>query len=244
MFDRLRSQLRLRVRRLLEGRAATRNHCVLVGVRFVCWNQIPGDYLEFGCGTGRTFVESYRVFQKTRATVAEELSSEDRACHEISKPKFFAFDSFEGLPDASGIDKHPYSPRHWRKSKYAFSVDGFERTLSQHGVPVTDVRIISGWFSQTLTQATKTSRGLTQAAMVYIDCDYYKSTVPVLDFITDLVQDGTVIVFDDFNFFRGSPELGERRAFTEWLERNSHIQAIQLAQHDFSTIAFYLRVKC
>ncbi len=234
------NRLQGRLRRLLVGDPIVENNCLRVGVRFVCWNQIPGDYLEFGCGSGRTFVESYHHFRRTRASVAAELSASDRTTFELARPRFFAFDSFEGLPDVTGVDQHPYRPLHWKKAEYAFSVAEFKRTLQREDVAASDVRIVDGWFGRTLSGATKTTHQLSRAALVHVDCDYYESATLVLEFITDLVHDGTVIVFDDYNFFRGSPHLGERRAFKEWLERNTHLQAVELARHDFSSTAFYL----
>ena len=34
----------------------------------------------------------------------------------------------------------------------------------------------------------------------------------------DVLQDGTVILFDDFNCNRASPQMGERRAFADTFE--------------------------
>jgi O-methyltransferase len=232
--------LKNRLRGLRGDAPAPGNGCLRVGVRFVCWNQVPGDFLEFGCGSGRSFIESYDLFRSTRASVAAELNAADRATFERTKPRFFAFDSYQGLPDVTGVDQHPYRPLHWKKSEYAFSVESFKAALQRAGVVEADVRIVDGWFGDTLTGATRTRHELSRAALVHVDCDYYESAVLVLDFVTDLVQDGTVIVFDDYNFFRGSPRLGERRAFSEWLERNPQLQAIELARHDFSSTAFYL----
>jgi O-methyltransferase len=59
---------------------------------------------------------------------------------------------------------------------------------------------------------------LERAAIVWLDADLYSSTVPVLNFITPLVQDGTVLVFDDWFSFRGSPFKGVQKAFYEWVE--------------------------
>jgi hypothetical protein len=232
--------LKNRLHRLRVGDPARGNDCLRVGVRFVCWNQVPGDFLEFGCGSGRSFIEAYHLFRSTRASVAAELGTADRATFAETKPRFFAFDSYEGLPDVTGLDQHPYRPLHWKKSEYAFSVESFRGALQRAGVVEADVRIVDGWFGETLTRATRTRHDLSRAALVHVDCDYYESAVLVLDFVTDLVQDGTVIVFDDYNFFRGSPRLGERRAFSEWLSRNPQLEAIELARHDFSSTAFYL----
>lgn len=231
------------VRRLLTGNTHAGNHCLRMGARFASWNQIPGDYLEFGCGSGRSLIEAYHAFRDARARVAPELQPEDLARFEAAKPRFFAFDSYQGLPEPRGIDAHPYRPLHWKKARYAFTVDAVKRTMRKRGVDLSDVHMIDGWFGETLSEATRRSHAITLAAMVHVDCDYYESSVLALDFIAPLAQDGTVIVFDDYNFFRGSPRLGERRAFAEWLERNPRITAVELARHDFSSTAFYLTLQ-
>jgi len=219
------------------------NECIRIGVRFVCWNQIPGDYLEFGCYSGKTFSYAYKSFQLTRASVMRELTEEDKIVYEQAKPLFFAFDSFEGLPEAMKADDHPYLPKHWRKARFRTSIREYEQILAKEGINKEDVRIIKGWYSQTLTDNTKKAYNLKQACMVHIDCDYYESAIFVLDFITDLIDDGSVIIFDNYNFFRGCPQLGERRAFSEWLKRNPHITATKLAGHDFASVAFFLNIK-
>jgi O-methyltransferase len=48
--------------------------------------------------------------------------------------------------------------------------------------------------------------------VIWVDCDLYESTVPVLDFITEYIQDGTVIIFDDWYSFRADPDRGEQKA--------------------------------
>jgi hypothetical protein len=58
------------------------------------------------------------------------------------------------------------------------------------------------------------------AEVVVIDCDLYVSTVPVLRFIKDRLQPGTVVLFDDWNGWSFSDEMGERRAFHEFLAEN------------------------
>ena len=234
--------LRNRLSRLFGWQIAEANNCIRAGTRFVCWNHIPGDYLEFGCHSGRTFCNAYQTFHETRALVADSIEPEALEHHYREKPRFFAFDSFEGLPESQAMDDHAYRPAHWARSKYAFSVDDFKKVLAKERIDRSDVHIVAGWYDRTLTEETKRGHDLTHAAMVYVDCDYYESTVPVLNFVTDLVQDGTVIVFDDYNFYRGSPDLGQRRAFSEWLGRNLHIKAIELARHDFNVVGFYLVV--
>jgi hypothetical protein len=235
--------VRRKIRSAVTGNALPANESIRVGVRFVCWNQIPGDYLEFGSYSGTSFCYAYQTFQHTRKCVTAELGDEDKRAFENAKPRFFTFDSFEGLPEAAKVDAHPYMPKHWKNATFSMGVGDFERILAKHGVDNADVHIVKGWYRDTLTDETKARYRLQKAAMVHIDCDYYESALAVLDFITDLVEDGTVVVFDDYNCFRGSPDLGERRAFSEWLAKNPHITATELARHDFCSVAFYLNIK-
>jgi hypothetical protein len=225
------------------GRRPYENNCIRCGVRFVCWNYVPGDYLEFGCYSANSFAYAYEVFESTRSDVASQLIDADRAAFQAEKPRFFAFDSFEGLPPSEKTtDDHPYLPKHWKKIRYAMSQPDFEAALSARGVDSASVRIVKGWYEQTLTPETKDRHQLTRASVIHIDCDYYESAIRALDFATDLVQDGTVIVFDDYNYFRGHPMLGERRAFSEWLSRNPGITATELARREFESVAFFLTV--
>ncbi|WP_044252706.1 hypothetical protein [Isosphaera pallida] len=52
--------------------------------------------------------------------------------------------------------------------------------------------------------------------MIDVDCDLYSSAKVVLEFITPLMVDGTILIFDDWYCFRGHPQRGERAAFAEW----------------------------
>ena len=48
-----------------------------------------------------------------------------------------------------------------------------------------------------------------------------------MNFITDYIQEGTILIFDDWFSFRGNPNRGEQRAFREWLEKNPSFQAVE-----------------
>ena len=63
-----------------------------------------------------------------------------------------------------------------------------------------------------------------KAAVIYVDCDLYESTVPVLKFIKPFLQRGTIIVFDDWNCFHGDPDRGERRAFKEFMDKELRLK--------------------
>ena len=173
-------------------------------MNYVSACRIEGDYLEFGVYKGSTFIEAYKMAK------AKKLRS----------MKFFAFDSFEGLPEISKEENIPVSFEQFRKGQYSFSLENFRKNLERADVSMADVKIVPGWFDKVLNEDTKNKIGLGPIAVAWVDGDLYESAVSVLDFIRDHIVDGTILVFDNWFFFRGSPFRGEQLAFREWLRRN------------------------
>ena len=89
-----------------------------------------------------------------------------------------------------------------------------------------DIEIIEGFYKNSLTNELKSNLNLKKAAIVMIDCDFYNSAKLVLNFITDLINDGTILIFDDWYAYKGDPNKGEQKACSEWLEKNKNIKLI------------------
>lgn len=182
---------------------------------FIAVNKIEGDYLEFGVWKGSSFMQFYNFAKKHK---------------KLRKMRFYAFDSFEGLPESeeSDLKMGSMSIHNWHKGKYSSEgVKGFRRSVKKGGVDLKRVSCIPGWYSDTLNDETKKKLPIKKAAVIYIDCDLYESTVPVLNFITDYITEGTVILFDDWYNYKGNPEKGEQKAFYEWLKKNPSIKAVE-----------------
>ena len=145
--------------------------------------QIEGDYLEFGVEYGNTFIIAYHTARKLN----------------LKSMNFFAFDSFQGLPEIRGIDAEV---RHFEEGTFATEKQVFLRRLKQNKVDINKVYTVPGWFNETLTNDTKKKLIIKKASVIMVDCDLYESTVPVLDFIVDYLQDGTIIIFDDWFCFK------------------------------------------
>jgi predicted O-methyltransferase YrrM len=92
--------------------------------------------------------------------------------------------------------------------------------------------------------ARKSNNGLAsnEPCFVLIDCDQYESTVPVLEFITDLVDQGTIIIFDDWYRYKGRPDKGEQRACREWLDKNPQFKLTRYWQQGPQAVAFLVNV--
>jgi O-methyltransferase len=186
-------------------------------------DNVEGDYLEFGVLAGNSFIKAYRSMyaafrELTSPTDENNVTSEDLAARVATwnRRRFFAFDSFEGLPEVTGLDKHGSE---FKRGKYLSSLDKFMNNVRRAGVPPERTVCVKGWFKDTLTQETIQKHNLARAAVVYIDSDLYESARLALNFIKPLLVDGTIIMFDEWFGFRGNPELGERRAFSEFVEQ-------------------------
>lgn len=184
-------------------RAESRRRVFMSIAVFCNHNQpINGWYLEFGCHTGRTMRAAWDAF------------------HVLHDWKYAAFDSFEGLPPLEEIDRMPI----WEKNTLKTSEEQFLRTVRKHGIPNEKLITVKGFYDDSLNGAAKQLLLPERAAVVYVDCDLYRSTIPVLEFVKDLLQKGTIVVFDDWFCFHGDPDRGQRRAFSEFCERYPHLR--------------------
>ncbi len=209
--------------------------CLFTAAGFATRNYVAGDYLEFGVWRGDSFIKAYRSLQRNRREHMDWLKRHRTYGGAGGKPtpefelwarwptRFFAFDSFEGLPGAAGRQMH----EEWVKGAYQCPEDRFKAEIAANGVDLKDVVTVRGFYDRSLTPQAKAAHNLRRAAVVHIDCDLYESTTLALDFITDLVVQGTVIIFDDWFFNQGRPDCGEQRACREWLARNPHLELIE-----------------
>ncbi|MHB8901029.1 MAG: TylF/MycF/NovP-related O-methyltransferase [Thermoguttaceae bacterium] len=151
-----------------------------------------GDYLEFGVFRGSSFISAYYASRKAG----------------LRDVRFFAFDSFQGLPEGELYN--------WSKGIYACSKRRFLANVRKAGVDMRRVRTVEGYFCDSLTEAAKRECGIRRAAVVHLDCDLRSSTAEALEFITEMVDEGTVLIFDNWACFDASDEHGQRRAFRDW----------------------------
>jgi hypothetical protein len=180
---------------------------------------VSGDYAEFGVSTGRTFVEAWRV----------------ASAYDGSARRFFAFDSFAGLPEAEGVD----ATGRFSAGEFSQALGAFEARLRRARVPPDRAHIVAGFFADTLAEPERIP--LEQVALAWVDCDLYSSTVPVLDYLAPRLAQGAVLLFDDWFCFKGDPAKGEARACGEWLERNPDISLVPWRQHHWASQAFIFR---
>ena len=174
-------------------------------MRFLSFNKIKGDYLEFGCHGGMTFGLAHKH---------KHLAGLDL--------KLYGFDSFQGLPKPKGVDVHAQ----WKEGMFMMGMDDFAKKLKSLGIKEKEYTLVPGFYDESLKVDLPSKIGLKNAAFVYIDCDLYESTVPVLNFVLPILQTGTIVAFDDFYCFSGDPERGGQLALKEFLQKNPEIKMI------------------
>lgn len=160
---------------------------------FLQVNRINGVYLEFGCHEVNTF------------RMALNTLGSHRKPNKITR--FIAFDSFEGMPSPEGIDKQMI----WKTGMNHTSLEKFLEITKKDAHRIEAVK---GFYSDSLKSYKLSEED--KIALAYIDCDYYSSTVDVLNFLSTKISHGTIIAFDDWDCYYADPQRGQRKAFTEF----------------------------
>ena len=182
-------------------------------------NKISGNYAEFGVFNGATTLEAISA---ARVFGLDEL-------------QFYIFDSFEGLPELDIKDTEEI----FFKGQFSSSLDNFVKNLKKERADLARFHIFPGYYNQTLP---KLNLGEITFSFVFIDCDLYSSTVPVLEFIKDKLQQGSIIAFDDWYCY-DSPDKGERKAVTEWVKKNPDLDLIEYSNFHWAGKSFIVNFR-
>ena len=170
---------------------------------FLVVNQVEGDYFEFGCHRLRTF--------RMALTEAKHQN--------IENMRFFAFDSFQGLPPSDGT----HDVKYWGPGQLTTSEDEFWKVIKKHGLFTESIITIPGYYDISLTNELKFQllEDNVKASMICVDCDLYESGVSVFGFIEDFIQDGTIVYIEGFNAgYKGNPKKGLSKAFEDFKDRS------------------------
>ncbi len=175
---------------------------ILEAVNYLRVAQVPNVFFEFGCHSGRTF---------SSAILSSKFLDYNLDC--------YAFDSFEGLPETVTKEDGYFKTGTFYTSENDFKKIVFSKT----GVKLKNSQIVKGFYNKTLNKSLKNSLP-NKVGFVHIDVDLYSSTITVLDFIKRYLTVGTVILFDDWYCFSPGKEMGERKAFNEFLNKNQNFK--------------------
>jgi len=180
-----------------------------------------GSYLEFGVFTGSSFNFAMKVNKKIDK-IFEKTNCE-----------FIGFDSFKGFGKVNEDDKNP------RFTSETFSVDE-EKVLRniEKCAKGQKYKIIKGFFEDTIKNKTAKDLKIDKIKIVMMDCDLKEPTKLALEFIKSSIQEGTIILFDDYAFFKGSKDKGEYGAFTDFRKKYPQILFRRIFDYGYGSRAF------
>lgn len=182
---------------------------------------LKGDYMEFGVFQGAMFKFVLR-----------------EAGEKMPWMRFYACDSFEGLPEPTGIDAHG----EFVAGQFSCSKDDFVTQVSGQNVEENRIFTVPGWFCESLKEQAMSIHDIKIVSIAYVDCDLYESCVPVLEFLTSRLRQGSVILFDDWYCFRADPNRGIPLAVKEWLTQNQNLELIPWKPFSSHGLSFFVRI--
>ena len=172
-----------------------------------------GAYCEFGTFDGRTFGLAYHCLKNVCG-------------------KFYAFDSFRGIKGTMADEGH------FEDGRWAANVHTFEYNQRWANVDMNRVHIVPGFFQDTLAGRTITELGVESVTVANIDVDIYEPAALALDFVAPALQQGSVLMFDDYDHIAASRAVGERRALREFLEKHPEIEVEPYRNYGAAARAF------
>ena len=183
-----------------------------------------GDYLEFGVYNGTSLTCMHHVLK--------EVGLDD--------VRLFGFDSFEGFPAHAAVEDEG----RWQPGRCYSPLKLTQAVLDAEGIDWRRVTLVPGWFSDTLNDRTRAEYGITKASVIMIDCDLYSSTKEALAFCAPLIRDEALVLFDEY-YPKGleSKNLGERKAFQEFLQEFGCFEAVSFRQYAPRTQGFFVSRK-
>mgnify|MGYP002877009257 FL=1 len=192
--------------------------------KFVVNECITGDYYEFGVWKGQTFIYAIECLLKTakkriidKNNIGSNPSADSKRKSILENTLFHAFDSFDGLPELTEEDKYSED---FAKGQFKSSQKSLLDFARKSNLPLERIRIHKGWFENTCNFEYFKKNKLKKASIIWLDCDLYSSANSCFQIISYLLQDGTVLIIDDWFSSKGSPFHGVQKAFFEWSKTN------------------------
>jgi len=205
-------------------------------IRFINYEKIQGDILEFGVYTGRSLALLSYINNKYYKT-ENKLNSLDKI-----KRNIYGFDSFEGLQDTDGHAR-------WEKNMFKYN-HSYHPTIGDNEL-VTPEKINSFFTEMGLDKPiirksffnNLNMDDIDKVGLCHIDCDLYSSTKEVLNLIKDKLVFGSIIMFDDWFNNLADPDKGEQKAFNEFLHENKNITAVPFERYATFCQAFIIHIR-
>ena len=198
-----------------------REEMLWMALQYTLVSKRVGHYAELGVWRGDTLATCYKMAR--------------RLLH-LNEMRFYAFDSFEGFPELASIDQHAQFVEGGR----AFSASQFRRHVESLGVPMRDITVVQGWFSDTMAEEAEGDLVVDKDALaiVWVDCDLYESTRDALPFVFAKARPGAIIIFDNWFCYEGHPLKGEQLALKEYVLSHRKISLVPFLRFGWHGMSF------
>lgn len=183
-----------------------------------------GDYLEFGVFTGSSFNFAMKINKKMEKIFKRKIDTQ-----------FIGFDSFDGFGEIKPHDENPSFKNSFFKVNKKKIIRNIEKNSKKQ-----NFKLIEGFYQQTLKNKNTNDYGINKSRIIMIDCDLKESTTLALNFAKPSLQEGTIIIFDDFNFYKGNRNKGEFGAFEDFKNQNPNIIFRRVFDYGYSGRAFII----
>ena len=181
-----------------------------------------GDYLEFGVFTGSSFNFAMKIDKKMQRTFKRKIDT-----------NFIGFDSFDGFGDIKPIDENPSFKSTFFKVNKKKVIKNIEKNSKNQ-----KFRLIDGFYQQTIKNKDANDYKINKSRIIMVDCDLKESTTLALNFAKPTLQEGTIIIFDDFNYYKGNKNKVEYGAFDDFKSKNPNIEFRRVFDYGYSGRAF------
>ncbi len=190
--------------------------------------QVEGSYFEFGVYEGTSLLAAVKAHQSITAKKSLPFYKQ------VYDRQFFGFDSFdEGFRYSEEADEHPF----FMEGDFTSSFDDCQKRFKKYD----KVTLVKGYFEQILEG--KTPQILCKedkCAIVFIDCDLMHPSFLALDFVAPALQEGSVVILDDYFSYKGDPNKGVSGAWQRFLTAHPNIKAREFHPYGYTGLSFII----
>lgn len=182
-------------------------HAIKKAMYFANVEGVEGDYLEFGMFEGTSFIAAFESWRAMRISGT------------LMPRRFIGFDSFHGFKYFSSKDAHPF----FKEGEFNSSYHKTEKRIRRHFGRRAEWKIVPGYVEETIKGRDIVADGYPKVAVAFIDIDLGEPTKTALDYIRPALQEGSVLLLDDFFNYRASQEKGVAGAFAAFQKAHPEI---------------------
>jgi len=182
---------------------------------------LEGDYVEFGVFTGSSMACAIQCARSSRVG-------------KIGTSRFFGFDSFCGFGDLPEGDKHPFYTNVNFETKY----DSVSKRLNKLASKEQKVYLVKGFFNETCDDVSPEKYGIGKASVILFDNDTYTAAKSCFKFCDTIIQEGTILIIDDYFSYKGNEKKGVCGAFWEWQKSNKKFNFRRISDYGMGGCIF------